>query len=201
MHTKTCLTWAGGVKGGCRMLVTTECVWTGRSMVKGIITSSSIAGQRAYNKDVARLIRKHIQSNPAEFGSHDTTAPEADDELSAQPEPAETVSSSSSKAGSSLDGTASGRPTSMFRSLVTTIQQSEAMATVLLVSNIALIFFFIISLFTPSGGLMGGKRRVEVVKTVLSDEAEKLALQRLMTIEQSWKGFQQCVEKMIKEGN
>jgi len=35
VHTKTCLTWAGGAKGGCRMLVTTECVWTGRSMIKG----------------------------------------------------------------------------------------------------------------------------------------------------------------------
>lgn len=35
VHTKTCLTWAGGSKGGCRMLVTTEVVWTGRSMVKG----------------------------------------------------------------------------------------------------------------------------------------------------------------------
>lgn len=35
VETKTCLTWAGGAKGGCRMLVTTECVWKGRSMIKG----------------------------------------------------------------------------------------------------------------------------------------------------------------------
>lgn len=39
VHTKTCLTWAGGAKGGCRMLVTTEVVWTGRSMVKGELST------------------------------------------------------------------------------------------------------------------------------------------------------------------
>lgn len=37
VETKTCLTWAGGAKGGCRMLVTTECVWKGRSMIKGAL--------------------------------------------------------------------------------------------------------------------------------------------------------------------
>lgn len=35
VQTKTCLTWAGGAKGGCRMLATTDVVWTGRSMIKG----------------------------------------------------------------------------------------------------------------------------------------------------------------------
>ena len=35
IQTKTCLTWAGGAKGGVRMVVTTECVWSGRSMIKG----------------------------------------------------------------------------------------------------------------------------------------------------------------------
>ena len=35
VHTKTCLTWAGGSKGGVRMVVTTDCIWSGRSMIKG----------------------------------------------------------------------------------------------------------------------------------------------------------------------
>lgn len=35
VQTKTCLTWAGGPKSGCQMVVTTECVWSGRSMIKG----------------------------------------------------------------------------------------------------------------------------------------------------------------------
>ena len=35
VQTKTCLTWAGGSKGGVRMVVTTDCIWSGRSMIKG----------------------------------------------------------------------------------------------------------------------------------------------------------------------
>ena len=45
------------------------------------MTSASIAGQRTYNKELARHIRKHIQAHPAEFGSNDINAPEADDEI------------------------------------------------------------------------------------------------------------------------
>lgn len=158
----------------------------------GIITSSSIAGQRAYNKDVARLIRKHIHSNPAEFGSQDINAPEADDELSSTPEDA----GDSFKAEGNTNPSASGRPTGMFRSLVATVQESEGMATLLLVSNIALLLFFVISLFTSG---LPGRKKVQIAKTVLSEEAEKLALQRLLRIENSWKGFQQCVEAMVKD--
>lgn len=137
------------------------------------------------------MIRKHIQSNPTEFGSHDTTAPEADDELTAPPEPDENAP----KAPLSTTS-APGRPTGPFRSIITTIQQSEGMATVLLVSNIALLVFFVISLL--SSGLPG-RNKVQVAKTVLSEKAEKLALQRLLKLETSWKGFQKCVEKMIQD--
>lgn len=137
------------------------------------------------------MIRQHIQSNPAEFGSQDTTAPEADDELSAPPD----TEADSSKGGISTSS-AHGRPTGMFRSIIATIQQSEGMATVLLVSNIALLLFFVISLFTS--GLPGSKK-VEITKTVLSEEAEKLALQRLLRMEDSWKGLQQCVQKMVND--
>lgn len=140
---------------------------------------------------MARLIRKHIQSNPAEFGSHDTNAPEADDELSSPPEPEKDSATTGHDASS-----ASGRPTGMFRSLVGTVQQSEGMATILLVSNITLILFVLISLLTS--GLSGGKK-VQIAKTVLSEEAEKLALQRLLRVEGSWKGFQQCVEKLVND--
>lgn len=138
------------------------------------------------------MIRKHIQSNPAEFGSQDTTAPEADDELTAAPEAGENAS----KAQLNNTSSAPGRPTGTFRSLVATIQQSEGMATLLLVSNIALLLFFVISLFTSG---LSGRKKVQIAKTVLSEEAEKLALQRLLRIENSWKGLQQCVEKMVKD--
>lgn len=160
----------------------------------GIITSSSIAGQRAYNKDVARLIRKHIQENPKEYGAQDTTSPEVDDELSGTPEPEEKLASAKS---STSIVSASGRPSGMFRSLVSSVQQNEAMATVLLVSNIALLAFFVIMLLTS--GLPG--RKVQVVKTVLNEEAERLALQRLLRMENSWKALQTCVDRMVKDSS
>lgn len=39
VQTKTSITWAGGAKGGCRMLASTEVVWSSRSMLKGQSTS------------------------------------------------------------------------------------------------------------------------------------------------------------------
>lgn len=87
----------------------------------------------------------------------------------------------------------------MFRSLVSSVQQSEAMATILLVSNIALVTLLMISMFTSSG-MFGGKK-VQIMKTVLNEEAEKLALQRLLRMENSWKGLQACVEKMVKDSS
>lgn len=137
------------------------------------------------------MIRKYIQSNPVEFGSQDTTAPEADDELSADPEPDENPTKSPLHATA-----ASGRPTGTFRGLVATVQQSEGMATLLLVSNLALLLLFVISLCISG---LPGRKQVQVAKTVLSEEAEKLALQRLLRMENSWKVFQQCVEKMVKD--
>lgn len=42
VQTKTCLTWAGGAKGGCRMVASTSVIWSGRSMLKGQSPRSSI---------------------------------------------------------------------------------------------------------------------------------------------------------------
>ena len=35
VETLTCLSWARAPKGGCHMHVTTECIWSGRSVIKG----------------------------------------------------------------------------------------------------------------------------------------------------------------------
>lgn len=72
------------------------------------------------------------------------------------------------------------------------------MATLLLLSNFALLTFLLISLLTT--GLFRG-RKVQVVKNVLNEEAEKLALQRLLRMENSWKGLQACVEQLVKNSS
>jgi len=80
VNTKSSLSWAGGSKGGTRVLVTTECEWDGRSMLKSTITKASIAGQRDYHKALAKELRAHIKANPGEFKTSESNE-EADDEL------------------------------------------------------------------------------------------------------------------------
>jgi len=79
--TKTSCSWAGGQKGGCKLLVTTQVDWSGRSMLKGVITKSSIEGQREYHKALATELRAYIKEHADEFKSGETVDAEADDEL------------------------------------------------------------------------------------------------------------------------
>jgi len=84
--TKTSCSWAGGQKGGCKVLVTTQVDWSGRSMLKGVITKSSIEGQRDYHQQLASALRAHIKENAEEYKSGETVDEGADDELDADAE-------------------------------------------------------------------------------------------------------------------
>jgi len=51
-------------------------------------------------------------------------------------------------------------------------------------------------------GFSGGSGpKVQITKTVLSEEAEKLALQRLLKLENAWAAFQQSVDKLVRDSS
>ncbi|KAJ9114016.1 hypothetical protein QFC22_005836 [Naganishia vaughanmartiniae] len=62
---KTVFTWAEG--GGTKMHVTYQVEWTGKSLLKGTITSQSESGQKQWNTLLANKIRSYIKSHPEEF--------------------------------------------------------------------------------------------------------------------------------------
>jgi len=112
----------------------------------------------------------------------------------------EQVKANGDIAATGTSASAAGRPTGMFRSLVGSLQQSEGATTLLLASNILVLLFFLIQLFR-SGFSSGSAKKVHITKTVLSEQAEKLALQRLLKLESAWAGFQQCVDRMVNESS
>ncbi|SCV74169.1 BQ2448_6601 [Microbotryum intermedium] len=65
VKTRTSMTWARN--NSCRVVVTTGVVWTGRSMLKGIIERSCIEGQKAYHIDLENAMRAYIQQHRSEF--------------------------------------------------------------------------------------------------------------------------------------
>jgi len=178
VQTKTCLTWAGGSKGGVRMVVTTDCIWSGRSMIKGIVTSASIAGQRSYNKDLAKHIRKHIQAHPAEFGSGDVNAPEADDEIGTEATAGEVGKSEQPP------------PTDPLGMIGSMFSGSHMAVGFLVVANLALLLVVLLML------IFGGRGKTVKLppRQTLSEQAEVEALQRLRQLEMSWAEFRKAVD-------
>ncbi|SCZ98985.1 BZ3500_MvSof-1268-A1-R1_Chr3-1g05748 [Microbotryum saponariae] len=65
VKTRTSMTWARN--NSCRVVVTTGVVWTGRSMLKGIIERSCIEGQKTYHVDLEDAMRAYIQLHRSEF--------------------------------------------------------------------------------------------------------------------------------------
>ncbi|KDE02887.1 hypothetical protein MVLG_06606 [Microbotryum lychnidis-dioicae p1A1 Lamole] len=65
VKTRTSMTWARN--NSCRVVVTTGVVWTGRSMLKGIIERSCIEGQKTYHVDLENAMRAYIQLHRSEF--------------------------------------------------------------------------------------------------------------------------------------
>lgn len=102
------MAWAGGGKGGTKLLVTTHVDWSGKHMLKvsgsfehinwsesgwiligfdqSTITKASVDGQRSYWKALAQRIRAHIKQHSSEFATADVVDPDNDDELD-EPEP------------------------------------------------------------------------------------------------------------------
>lgn len=167
----------------------------------GIITSASIAGQRDYNKELAKTIRAHIKAHPDEFASGDVNAPEADDEIHANDdEKAENEGvappPSPNEAGV-LAGEDSG---SSFLSRLFTfgstsrgkVQTGNYAVEVLALSNLVLLVILFTMWITGNGGV--ATRRVKVNKIVMSASAEVDALQRLQEMEERWKAFSTCIE-------
>ena len=76
VKSRTCLTWAGAC--ATRVVVTSSVEWTGSSLIKGIITSSAMEGQRKYNNELEPCVRRHIEEHRIEF------VPEG---MQAEPEP------------------------------------------------------------------------------------------------------------------
>lgn len=191
IQTKTCLTWAGGAKGGVRMVVTTKCVWSGRSMIKGIVTSASIAGQREYNKQLAKSVRRHIAAHPSEFGSDDINAPEADDELGTDAPVSDDAAASDGSDAKMLENSTQGLgPLGPLVSTVgRTLRSRDLAITILALSNVVLLFVLLF------GELRGGST-VKVTKTLLSPEKEVDALQRLQSMEMAWGEFRKCVDAL-----
>lgn len=196
VQTKTCLTWAGGSKGGVRMVVTTDCVWSGRSMIKGeaampgfaspalmdcegIVTSASIAGQRSYNKELARHIRKHIQAHPAEFGSTDINAPEADDEIGTE-----------ATAQGAAEKSESPPPSDALAIIGSMFSGSQATVGLLVVANVMLMLAVTLLLIFGAGS----KPPKLPPRQVLSEQAEADALQRLRQLESSWADFRRAMD-------
>ncbi|KAJ9092354.1 hypothetical protein QFC21_006854 [Naganishia friedmannii] len=62
---KTVFTWAEG--GGTKMHVTYQVEWTGKSLLKGTITSQSESGQKQWNTLLAKKIRSYVKAHPEEF--------------------------------------------------------------------------------------------------------------------------------------
>lgn len=59
----TTFTWAAG-GAGVRVRASTEVEWSGRSLIKGVVNSSSIAGQKEYNEAIEKYTRDHIKAHP-----------------------------------------------------------------------------------------------------------------------------------------
>ena len=59
----TTFTWAAG-GAGVRVRASTEVEWSGRSLIKGVVNSSSIAGQKEYNEAIEKYTREHIAAHP-----------------------------------------------------------------------------------------------------------------------------------------
>lgn len=93
------ISWAGGAKGGSKLLVSTQCEWEGRHMLKvhvqyltssvlnsciyqqGTISKAAVEGQRSYHKDMAKHMREYIKQHSIEFATGDVIDAENDDEL------------------------------------------------------------------------------------------------------------------------
>lgn len=65
VKTRTCIMWASNVS--CRVIVTTQVEWSGRSFIKGIIEKNCIDGQKTYHIDLDKAIRGYIQNHLSEF--------------------------------------------------------------------------------------------------------------------------------------
>ena len=212
VQTRTCLTWAGGAKGGCRMVSSTEVVWSGRSMLKGlpntpqalsriqlilqipsgIITSASLAGQRDCNKELAKAIRAHIAANSAEFGSSDVTSPEADDELGPGAQPDDGILVAGDGTESKAAGAQLGPGHAFLGPVRSTFHAGNAATSILALSNIVLLVLFLTT-------WMSGGNKVRVNKVVMSSTQEVAALQRIETLEAAWGSFKHCVDALAAE--
>lgn len=58
----TTFTWAGENRG-CRVRATSEVEFSGRSMIKGVINKSSIAGQKEYNEALENETREYLKTH------------------------------------------------------------------------------------------------------------------------------------------
>ncbi|KAH9030289.1 hypothetical protein EDB84DRAFT_1588689 [Lactarius hengduanensis] len=65
VKTRTCVTWASNASS--RVVVTSQVEWTGRSFIKGIIEKSAIEGQKTYQTELVRAMRRYIQEHQTEF--------------------------------------------------------------------------------------------------------------------------------------
>ncbi|KAH9041348.1 hypothetical protein EDB85DRAFT_1473515 [Lactarius pseudohatsudake] len=65
VKTRTCVTWASSASS--RVVVTSQVEWTGRSFIKGIIEKSAIEGQKTYQTELVRAMRRYIQEHQTEF--------------------------------------------------------------------------------------------------------------------------------------
>ena len=81
IKTRTCITWARG--NSCRVLVTTTVEWSGRSMLKGVITTASISGQKQYHDALEKEVRTYIQQHRSEFVEPGTDSAAADEAAAA----------------------------------------------------------------------------------------------------------------------
>lgn len=63
--TRSCFTWAAN--NCCRVQVTTTVEWTKGSLLKGVITSSALDGQKVYHTELVKVIKSYMQAHKSEF--------------------------------------------------------------------------------------------------------------------------------------
>lgn len=63
--TRSCFTWAAN--NCCRVQVTTTVEWTKSSLLKGVITSSALDGQKQYHTELVKVIKAYMHAHKSEF--------------------------------------------------------------------------------------------------------------------------------------
>lgn len=166
----TTFTWAGANRG-VRVRATSEVEWSGRSMIKGVVNSSSIAGQKEYNAALEEATRAHIKAHP------ELRLSGVDEQEEAAPVLKSESGDKKASAKPKKDAGGSGGGGSVLESLLDDPVKLVlgALVGVLLLSNA----YLLLTRGSSAAGLQAFRGRPEV----------KNAMERLDRMEREWDGL------------